>query len=222
MVRSALSLLAVAGLCLSVAGCASSTPSPDAALRSYARALEEGRADDAYRMLSIEARRGVTRQAFGQLLRDNPAEAKELGRALQRPSLPPVVTARVTAAGGYEIDLVLEKGRWVLDGSAVDLYAQDTPRHAVQSFVRAVEQKRYDVVLRFVPLGHVEGLTPALIKASWEGPERSELLATLVAIKQALPTAAIEQTGEHAAMSYGNGALALLRENGVWKIEDFN
>lgn len=203
-------------------GCGGGSQSPDAALRSYARALEAGRADDAYRLLSVEARRGVTRQAFGQLLRDNPAEAKELGRALQRPSLPPVVTARVTAAGGYEVDLVLERGRWVLDGSAVDLYAQDTPRHAIQSFVRAVEQKRYDVVQRFVPLGHAEGVTPALIKQSWEGPERSELLATVVALKQALPTAAIEQTGDHAAMSYGSGSLSLVRENGLWKIEDFN
>ena len=83
-------------------------------------------------------------------------------------------------------------------------------------------KKRYDVVLRFVPLGHVEGVTPALLKESWEGAERADLVSTLIAIKQALPNAAIEQTGDHAAMSYGNGALALLRENGVWKIEDFN
>lgn len=203
-------------------GCASSAPNPNAALRDYARALEDGRADDAYRLLSAEARRGVSRQQFGQLLRENPEEAKELGRALQRSSLPPVVTARVTTQSGYEVDLVLESGKWVLDGSAVDLYAQDTPRHAVQSFVRAVERKRYDVVLRFVPLGHREGVTAKMIKDSWEGAEKGELLATLVAIKQSLPTAAIEQSGERAAMSYGSGSLSLVKENGSWKIEDFN
>lgn len=209
-------------LSVALVGCASSAQSPQSALHDYARALEDGRADDAYRLLSAEARRGVSRQQFTTMLRENPDEAKELGRALQRSSLPAVVTARVTTQSGHEVDLVLENGRWVLDGSAVDLYAQDTPRHAVQSFVRAVERKRYDVVLRFVPLSHREGISAKLIQESWEGTEKNELLATLVAIKQALPTASIEQTGDHAAMSYGSGSLSLLRENGTWKIEDFN
>ena len=37
---------------------------PHSVLRTYAKALDEGRAEDAYRMLSEEARRGISLEAF--------------------------------------------------------------------------------------------------------------------------------------------------------------
>jgi len=57
---------------------------------------------------------------------------KEIARALERPTAPPVVTATVTSPSGQELNLVLEDGRWRVDASTIDLYAQDTPRHAIQ------------------------------------------------------------------------------------------
>ena len=136
-------------------GCSAAKPEgPDAVLRAYARALDEGRAEDAYRMLSEEARRGVSLEAFKRMMKDNPEEVREIARALERPTAPPVVTATVTGPGGQELELVLENGRWKVEATAVDLYAQDTPRHAVQGFVRALERKRYDVLMRYVPDAH--------------------------------------------------------------------
>jgi hypothetical protein len=44
----------------------------------------------------------------------------------------------------------------------------------------------------------------------------------LAALKQALPNASIEETGERAALPYGAGTLQLVREHGLWKIENFN
>src|SRR6516164_1518912 len=47
-----------------VTACASQQATdPASVLRAYARALEEGRADDAYRALSDEARRGISLEA---------------------------------------------------------------------------------------------------------------------------------------------------------------
>ncbi len=195
---------------------------PSSVLKAYAKALEDGRAEDAYRMLSDEARRGISLEAFRRLVKDSPEEVKEIGRSLARPTAPPVVTATVTGPNGQELQLVLESGAWRVEATAIDLYAQDSPRHAVQGFVRALERKRYDVVLRYVPDGHKEGLDAAKLKGAWEGHDKEEMDQVLSALKQALPTATIEETGERATMPYGAGTLQLVRERGLWKIEDFD
>jgi len=195
---------------------------PQGILRSYSRALEEGRAEDAYRMLSEEARRGISLEAFRRMVKDNPEEVREIARALARPASTPVVTATVTSGNGQELQLVLENGKWRVEATAIDLYAQDTPRHAIQGFVRAVERKRYDVVLKFVPDSHKEGLDPAKLKAAWEGHDKEEIEQVVSSLKQALPAASIEETGDRATMAYGAGTMQLVRERGLWKIEDFD
>jgi hypothetical protein len=217
------SAIGISLVAAALAGCGGmSAEDPGLVLHDYARALQEGRADDAYRMLSEEARRGVSLEAFRRMVKDDPDEVREIGRSLARPSRPAVVTATVTSPSGPELTLVLENGRWKVDATAIDLYAQDTPRRAVQGFVRAVERKRYDVVLRYVPESHKEGLDPAKLKAAWEGEERQAMEETVKALKQALSTASIEEAGDRARMPYGAGTLQLVREHGLWKIENFN
>jgi hypothetical protein len=195
---------------------------PHSVLRSYSRALEEGRAEDAYRMLSEEARRGVSIEAFRRMVKDNPEEVREIAKALSRPTATPVVTATVTSSTGQELQLVLEKGKWKVEATAIDLYAQDTPRHAIQGFVRAVERKRYDVVLKYVPDSHREGLDAAKLKGAWEGHDKDEMDEVVAGLKQALPSATIEETGDRATMAYGQRTMQLVRERGLWKIEDFD
>ena len=219
--RKGAALLFLAAL----AGCAGAhraTDDPSSVLKAYARALEEGRAEDAYRLLSDEARRGISLEAFRRMVKDNPDEVREIGKALARPTAAPVVTATVSGPNGQELQLVLENGGWRVEATAIDLYAQDSPRHAVQGFVRALERKRYDVILRYVPDAHREGLDAAKLKSSWEGHDKEEMEQVLSALKQALPTATIEETGERATMPYGAGTLQLVRERGLWKIEDFD
>jgi hypothetical protein len=195
---------------------------PSSALHAYARALEEGRADDAYRLLSDAARRGTSLDAFRRMVKDDPDGAREVGKSLERPTSAPVVTARVVAPNGQELDLVLEKGVWKVDATAIDLYGQDTPRHAVEGFVRALARKRYDVILRYVPDAHKEGLDAAKLKDAWEGHDKDEMEQVLSSLKQSLPAAKIEETGDRATMPYGAGTMQLVREHGLWKIEDFD
>jgi hypothetical protein len=212
---------------LGIAGCGSSArypggDNPQSVLHAYARALEEGRADDAYRLLSDEARRGISVEAFRRIVKDDPDGVREIGRSLERPTAPPAVTATVTSPSGQELHLVLEDGAWRIDASTIDLYAQDTPRHAIVGFVRAIEHKRYDIVMRYVPDAHKEGLDPTKLRAAWEGQEKDEISQVVAALKQALTTAAIEETGDRATMPYGSGAMQLVREHGQWKIENFD
>jgi hypothetical protein len=207
------------------AGCgAAQSPGgdPQAVLHAYARALQEGRSDDAYRLLSDEARRGVSLEAFRRMVTDDPEGVREIGRALERPTAAPVVTATVTSPSGQELHLVLENGTWRVEASTIDLYAQDTPRHTIQGFIRAIEQKRYDVVMRYVPDAHKEGLDATKLKNAWEGPQKEEIDQKIPALKQALSAGSIEETGDRATMPYGPGAIQLVREHGLWKIENFD
>ncbi|MEP7123383.1 MAG: hypothetical protein ABJE95_20825 [Byssovorax sp.] len=232
---------------------------PSDTLRSYAAALEQGRVDDAYRLLSDEAKRSMSAEAFRRAVQENPEDAVEIARAIARPSSDPVVTATVTVPNGEELVLIYEGGRWRIDASAVDLYGQATPRQAMLGFLRAVDRKRYDVVLRYVPDAEILGigsftdeapaappakdaaaakdaptaakkspaaaapqLTPEKLKTAWEGPQKEQIARIVQAIKTAMPTAQIEETGDSAAMSYGaGGTVAFVREHGVWKIKDF-
>jgi hypothetical protein len=198
---------------------------------------------------------------------ENPADVLEVASALARPSGKPVIRSTVTLPGGEELVLVLEGDTWRVDAAAIDLYSQRTPRQALVGFLRAVERKRYDVVLRFVPdqekqglpiaplqprapsatpstapsatpstiptdppatLGVVPGsaeegaLTAERLKEEFEGPQKDEALRVLEAIRAALPSATIEETGDEAAMSYGSGGtVSFVRERGLWKIRDF-
>lgn len=257
---------AVLGAALTlVAGCGASTVDrgPGDALRAYAAAIEERRIDDAYRMLSEDARRTVSLDAFRRMVLESPDDVLEMARALARPSSEPEVTATVVLPGGDEILLVHEAGRWRVDASAIDLYGQSTPRQALAGFIRAYERKRYDILLRYVPDAELSGvggganvpveatlpaasapeastapeagapapakpasdadaLTADKLRATWEGPQREEIERVIQALRAALPTATIEETGDVASMAFGSGGtVSLLRERGAWKIRDF-
>jgi hypothetical protein len=272
-------------LALPACGSSYAQQGPSDTLRAYAQALQEGRVDAAYRLLSDEAKRSMSLEAFRRAVRDNPDDALEIARAIARPAADPVVTATVTMPNGEELLLVFEGGRWRLDAAAVDLYGQATPRQALVGFLRAFERRRYDIIMRYVPDAEREGLvepaggapeeagapgetssarggdaqaqpaapgaapgsagadaaqkpdgrpgtskagaaaaqlTPEKLKSAWEGPQKEQINRVVQAIKAALPTATIEETGDSASMAYGaGGTVAFTREHGVWKIKDF-
>ncbi|MEJ7732771.1 MAG: hypothetical protein WKG00_26660 [Polyangiaceae bacterium] len=152
--------LAIGALATSACGSGAVQQGPSDTLRAYARALEQGRVDEAYRLLSEEAKRSMSLEAFRRAVRDNPQDVLEIARSIARPASDPVVTATVTVPSGEEILLVYESGQWRIDAAAVDLYGQATPRQALLGFLRAYERKRYDVILKYVPDTEKEGAAP--------------------------------------------------------------
>jgi hypothetical protein len=219
------SWLSLGAALASAAGCGSAAmhQGPSDTLRAYSRALDEGRADDAYRLLSAEAKRTLTLEALRRMIKENEAEVKDTARFLAQPASDPVVTATVTSPKGETMLLVYEGGAWRLDVSTIDLYGQGTPKHAIEAFLRAFEKKRYDVLVRFVPDAHLEGLDQKKLQSAWEGAQKEDMLRITAAIRSALPTARFEETGDRATMAYGTGGtVQLVREHGVWKIEDFD
>jgi len=203
---------------------------PRESLAAYARALDEGRAGDAYRLLSDDARRQVSLDAFTRMVKESPDDVREIARSLVRPSGAPLVTARVQAPTGEVLELVYEHGDWKVDGLQLDRYGQSTPRQAIEGFLRAYERKRFDVILRYVPEAELEGraegwstsrdpLTATMLEKAWTGPQKDAIESTVQAIRAALPTATIEETDNRAAMTYGTGGtVSFVRERGSWKL----
>ena len=194
---------------------------PQDVLDAYAQALQEGRTADAYALLSVEAKKDIPYASFQRIVKENPQEVKELGRSLAAPASPPRVTAVVSAPGGDPLLLVYEEGAWHVDGAAIDLYGQSSPEAALRGFVRAFKNRRYDVLLRFVPEAEREGLGVEELKRAWEGDERAELEALVAAVETGLPSAKVDVAGDRATMAFGaGGTVELVRERGVWKVED--
>lgn len=166
--------------------------------------------------------RDMTPEAFERMVRENPSELRALIEALERPTADPYVTARVTAPDGETLLLVYEDGAWRIDASAVDLYGQTTPAQALRSFVRAYENQRYDILLRFVPEAHREGLDAEKLKQAWEGEQKEEMDRLVASLTAGLGETHVELVGDRATVAYGSaGTVELLREHGAWKIEDF-
>ncbi|MEB2313020.1 MAG: hypothetical protein OZ921_18495 [Sorangiineae bacterium] len=208
-----------------LAGCSGAPPAkgPSDVLADYARALEEGRTADAYALLSDEARRSLPFEAFARMTRESPEDAKAIAAALRRPSGAPLVTATVTAADGQTLTLVYEGDRWRIAPSAIDLYGQASPEQAVRAFVRAFENRRWDVLMRFVPDAKREGLDAARLQKAWDGEQKDEMQKLVQALAAALPTAKFEHLGDRATMAYGaGGTVELVREGGVWKLEELH
>ena len=212
--------MALAGVLGCGAGGAASGPRE--ALRSYALALREGRTKDAYALLSVEARGRVSLTEFERMVAENGREVEDISASLLAPSEVPRVTATLTSPDGERLLLVYEGDGWRIDGSALDLYSQETPEAALASFVRAFNNKRYDVLWRFVPETKREGLSVEQLKQAWEGEQRQQVEQLTQALEASLPNLRVEVLGTRATVAYGaGGTVELVHELGAWRIEDF-
>jgi hypothetical protein len=206
-------------LILALSACAHAR-SPEVTAHSFGRALEEGRVRDAYQLLSEDYRRRVPLAEFRGQVVAHPAEMRELARLLTRAGGAGDVTASVVLPDGDTIDMVLIDGQWRVEGNPANFYDQSTPRRALRAFIRAMERRRYEVVLRFVPNADREGMSEEQMAAAWEGEGREEVERLMARLRENLDRP-IEEIGERATMAYGDGAtVQFIREDGVWKVED--
>lgn len=218
--RSLLALTLAGGALVGATGCSGSSATPDTTVRAFSEALRANRPRDAYDLLSEDYRQRTTFEEFEAYLTDHPDEARDIATLLTRIDGDAEVSAIVRYADGQELALVQEDGVWRITGNPANLYDQTTPRAAVRSFVRAMERRRYDIVLRLVPNASREGMDEARLRESFEGEGREEIERLLASLRANLDNP-IEEVGDRATMSYGEGAaVQLVLEDGLWKIED--
>jgi hypothetical protein len=201
-------------------GCGgASTSSPSAAVAAFADALREGRHEDAYALMSEDYRTRVTFREFQEHVRDQRAETDEIVESLRDAGGEVEVEAQIEYGDGERALLVQEGDEWRLATNLANFYDQSTPRGALRSFVRAMERKRYDVVLDLVPMADREGMTVDRMREAYEGESREAIERMLTALRENIDNP-IEVVGDRATMPYGERATALLVfEDGVWRIE---
>jgi hypothetical protein len=123
------------------------------------------------------------------------------------------------------VRLTFDGSGWRLDDQPLAPFGQQSPRAALRTFVRAVEQRRYDVVLRLVPERRRGRIDVQTLRLYWEGPD-SAPHRRLLALLRANLDAQIVELGTEAHMPYGEagaeseGEVRFLFEEGVWKVED--
>ncbi len=197
------------------------TRGPEATLKAYGAALKSGKYDQAYALMSESFRKRHNMQDFVRMLKENDTEVKYSASKLAATSPREVIVeANLTYGDEDRLKLVMEKGTWKMASDPIDFYSQRTPAEALRSFIRAIEGRRYDVVMRFVPEKWAESMTEAKLKQQWEGDKRGEVKLLLKNLKANL-AAPINQQGNTATMPYGDKfEVHFIREDGTWKIED--
>lgn len=221
--------LAERTLCLVIAmacgGCPRAGTSPGGAdparvVSEYAEAVRAEQYDRAYELMSATFRKRYSKKEFVRLLQENRGEVRFNAARLAGKPRAVRVEAKLAYGDSDDLRLVKEKGVWKIASDPGDFYGQDTPAHALRSFVRAIENKRYDIILRFVPATWAESMTEAKLRQQWEGSKRGEV-GQLVKNLKANLRAPIHQSGDRATMPYGdNQEVRFVREEGIWKIED--
>ncbi|MBX7196930.1 MAG: hypothetical protein K1X94_33075 [Sandaracinaceae bacterium] len=202
------------------AGCGGASPPAEQTLHELASALRRGDAPAAYALMSSRYRERVPLAELERLMREQPDEIRATADAIDRP-LAVEEEARARLSSGDVIELRHEAGAWHVISEVADYYARSTPREAVRSFVRAIEHRRYDVVLALLPAAERERLTEEGLRTQWEGEAREEIERLVSALRGALATSPVQETGDRAVMPYGDRfRVVLVRESGLWCIED--
>lgn len=215
----------IAVLFCALGGCGSlqaSPTTPAATIREFSVALNQNDPERAYKLMSEEYRQKTSLAQFRQQLEGNPEEAIELSFALSHiGEKAPRDTTLYYYGEGRSLRLVREGRSWRIATDLVNFYDQSTPREALRSFLRAMEARRYDVVMRFIPTDRKEGVTPEQFEEDRTGKNREAIERDLRNLRNNADNP-IEVTGNRATMPYGERLNVLfLLENGAWKIEDF-
>jgi len=206
-------------LLLLVGACAQRAAAPAGAIEAYAGAIERKDYAAAYGLMSSSYRQQVSLADFRKAMERDAIELTADARSLRETA--DRWNGRVTVAvpGDERVSLLREGGGWRLDAPPLDPYGQATPRAALRSFVRAVENHRYDVLVRLAPARFRTTITPEKLRAFWEGaggaPERAFLRELRLNLY-----ARIAEEGDEAFMTYGTGRqVRFVREEGLWRIE---
>lgn len=192
-----------------IVGCGSqAVPDPKTAADDYAKAAERGDADALYDMMATRGRADYSRGDVARLVREQKPELQERARDLQKSSKV-LAHARLRFRDGEEASLELKDGRyWV--ASAADLPGgARTPEQALDQLRRVLARRSYAGLMRV--------LTPATRKAIEDD------LRSLVEGLERADTLEVRLVGDTATVTVPGGhVVKLRRQDGVWRVEDFD
>ena len=122
----------------------------------------------------------------------------------------------------FPVEVVQTAHGWRFGEDPTNVYAHDTPRHALRALVWATRAQRWDVVLELAPKRYRMGLSEDDLRIAWtEGEYADVLIAARDAVAAHLADAIVADTHE-ATLVVGPGHIVHLeREGDQWVIVDF-
>jgi hypothetical protein len=204
------------------AACAHPQRGPAEALSDFGAAVERKDYAAAYALMTADYRRRIPFDDFRHELEGGGADVPAVAHRLRDEAARTPLQIDVEVDLGQKLTLVLEAGQWRVAAHPFDLYAQQTPRAALRSFVRAIELGRYDALMRLIPNRYRVAVTVDKLRDYWQG-ERKDANRKLLTDLRANIGAPIVETGDEARMPYAdNSEVRFVREDGLWKVEDVN
>jgi hypothetical protein len=186
---------------------------------AYASAVERRDFGTAYALMSSSFRQRVSAAEFRRKLDEDQPELGADARALREGADRWATRIELSLPGEDRVPLVREGASWRLEERPLDPFGQATPRAALRAFARAVESRRYDVLLRLAPAHFRGALSVEKLRAFWEGGAAAQNRSLLRELRLNLG-APIAEEGEEAFMTYGsNRQMRFVREEGLWRIE---
>ncbi len=194
---------------LSLLGCgaapASSEPPPATALNAYVEAIRAEDAVRAHELLSETLRAEVTVEELERLMAENREELLEQAEAIETEAAGVRAVAVQPLHGGERVQMVLEDGKWAIDGGVVAAPGLTTPMATVRAFRRALHRQSLPGILRVLarqPRAEIEAEVARLLEETEDDLDLE-----------------VEVRGNRAKIrTTGGREISLVREAGEWRI----
>lgn len=175
-------------------------------MSAYARALREGRVDDAYALTSASYKAQVTPAAFRARYAD----------AQVRDARSTELDAAQLVAGAGSLALAREGDRWAVSGDGVSASDDDRARAALEAFVAAVERRDFDAAYALLSERWRARYSPERFKADFEAESGApERLSRAKAAAKTPP----QHAGNEVLFAIGEGrAVRLVREGDGYRV----
>jgi hypothetical protein len=191
-----------------LSGCgavAASVEPPATTLAAYEAAIRANDVETAYALLDERTKREVTLGEFRSLAEANRAELTEQAEELARAAEHVPAIAHVPLEDGETVQLVLEDGRWAIEGGVLDAPALRTPEEAVLSLRRALSRRSLpgiERILARVPRAEMEAERERILEETADDLDYD-----------------VEVQGNRAVVRLTGGReIELVREAGEWRV----
>ena len=203
-------LLALLVLALPV-GCGTvKKTGPSDILRQYIGAVRANQPAKAYALLHDSVRRRMTKEEFVSRWKTVRDELGDQAAHLEKRLAKPLdVRAEVQFANGGQAKLRMAADGWRIHGGINVSFSTATPKETLRALLRAVKRRDYHAVMRLMSKSVREGLEKEIddrVKRLGEGLTKSLIVE-----------------GGRATLKLGeNFKIELVKEDGRWKVADFD
>lgn len=203
-------LLIALPMLLTTACANTSSGGPQETLRRYAKAVEADRPEEAYALMDESVRKQMTPSEFAARWKGLRAELLSQSTLLKAAAEKPIrARAQVTLPNGGHANLSLTNESWRIEDGVAFSGGAATPADALRAFIRAVESRNYEAVMRL------------LARSVRENIER-DIAERTAKLKRSL-NQEIEVTGGRARLQYdAKYKIELIQEEGEWRIQDLD